>query len=126
MQGAPDLVVEVLSPSTARQDRGEKRALYGRHGVTEYWLVDPAAETVQIHRLRGEALLPTDTFGRKETLRSPLLAGLELHLDDIFRSRGRAPHDMVPTRPERQFSPIAASCRFYWWAALGSNQRPSD
>ena len=101
--------------------------------MTEHWLVDPAAETVQIHRLQGEVLLPTDTFGRKETLRSPLLAGLELRLDDIFGSRGWAPHGldggrrtMVPTRPERQFSPIAASCRFYWWAALGSNQRPSD
>ena len=85
-QGAPDLVVEILSPSTAKQDRGKKRALYGKHGVTEYWLVDPVAETIQIHRLHGEILVPNCTFGREETLRSPLLPGLELHLDDIFSS----------------------------------------
>ena len=86
MRGAPDLVIEILSPSTADKDRGKKRTLYGKHGVTEYWLVDPAAETVQIHRLQGETLIPTRTFGREETLRSPLLSGLELHLDDIFLS----------------------------------------
>ena len=86
MQGAPDLVVEILSPSTAKQDRGKKRALYGKHGVIEYWLVDPVAETIQIHRLQGEILVPTRTFGREEMLRSPLLVGLELHLDDIFSS----------------------------------------
>ena len=86
MQGAPDLVVEILSPSTAEQDRGEKRALYGKHGVTEYWLVDPVAETVQIHQLEGRILVPTRTFGREETLRSALLTGLELHLDDVFSS----------------------------------------
>ncbi len=86
VQGAPDLVVEILSPSTAERDRGKKRALYGKHGVTEYWLVDPVAETIQIHRLQGEILVPTRTFGREETLRSPLLVGLELRLDDIFSS----------------------------------------
>ena len=86
MRGAPDLVIEILSPSTADKDRGKKRTLYGKHGVTEYWLVDPAAESVQIHRLQGQALIPTRTFGREETLRSPLLSGLELHLDDIFLS----------------------------------------
>ena len=84
VHGAPDLVVEILSPGTAHQDRGEKRALYGKHGVTEYWLVDPVTETVRIHRLQGEILIPTRTFGREETLRSPLFGGLELHLDDIF------------------------------------------
>ena len=86
MRGAPDLVVEILSPSTAANDRGKKRALYGRHGVTEYWLVDPVAETVQIHQLHGEVLLHTRTFRREETLRSPVLTGLELKLNDIFRS----------------------------------------
>ena len=84
VQGPPDLVVEILSPSTADRDRGKKLALYGRHGVTEYWLVDPVSETVQIHRLQGGGLIPVRTFGREETLRSPLLPGLELHLDDIF------------------------------------------
>ncbi len=86
VQGAPDLVVEILSPSSAEQDRGKKRALYGKHGVTEYWLVDPIAETVTIHRQRGGVLAATHTFGRGQTLRSPLFAGLELHLDEIFSS----------------------------------------
>ena len=86
VRGAPDLVVEILSPSSEDTDRGAKHKLYGRHGVTEYWLVDPIAETISIHRQRGGVLAPTDTFTRGETLRSPLLTGLELHLDDIFSS----------------------------------------
>ena len=86
VRGAPDLVVEILSPSTADKDRGSKRELYGRHGVAEYWLVDPIAETVSIHRQRGGVLSSADTFSRGQTLRSPLLAGLELRLDDIFSS----------------------------------------
>ena len=86
VQGPPDLVVEIVSPSSELQDRGTKRAIYGEHDVTEYWLVDPVAETIQIHCLQGEILVPTRTFGREETLRSPLLPGLELHLDDIFSS----------------------------------------
>ena len=86
VRGAPDLVVEILSPATADRDRGHKRELYGRHGVLEYWLVDPMAETVSIHHQRAGALAATHTFGREETLRSPLLAGLELRLDDIFSS----------------------------------------
>ena len=84
VQGAPDLVIEILSPSTADRDRGKKLALYGRHGVTEYWLVDPVAETISIHRQQAGELVPTDTFGRDQTLRSPLLAGLELQLYDVF------------------------------------------
>ena len=86
VRGAPDLVIEILSPSTADKDRGSKRELYGRHGVAEYWLVDPIAETISIHRQRGGVLAATDTFSRGQTLRSPLLAGLELRLDDVFSS----------------------------------------
>ena len=86
VRGAPDLAIEILLPSTADKDRGVKRELYGRHGVTEYWLVDPIAETVSIHRQQAGKLAATQTFGREETLRSPLLAGLKLHLDDIFSS----------------------------------------
>ena len=86
VQGGPDLVIEILSPSTADKDRGIKRELYSRHGVKEYWLIDPMAETVSIHRQQAGRLAVTRTFGRRDTLRSPLLAGLELRLDDVFPS----------------------------------------
>ena len=86
VRGAPDLVVEILSPATAGRDRGYKRALYARHGVAEYWLVDPADETIAIHRLRDGALVVAHTFGRGQTLRSPLLAGFELDVDAVFPS----------------------------------------
>ena len=88
VRGAPDLVVEILSPATAERDRGYKRALYAKHGVAEYWLVDPAAETVWIHCPRGGALVVARTFGRGDVLRSPLLEGFALAVDDIF---GRLP-----------------------------------
>ena len=86
VRGAPDLVVEILSPATADRDRGYKHALYGRHGVIEYWVVDPAGETVEIHRQRVGVLAVTHTFGRGQTLHSPLLANLELRMDDVFGS----------------------------------------
>ena len=88
VRGAPDLVVEILSPATAERDRGYKRVLYARHGVAEYWLIDPEAATVWVHRLRDRlrdgSLALAHTFGREQTLRSPLLAGFEVELDDVF------------------------------------------
>lgn len=48
LRGAPDLVIEILSPSTAARDRGLKRKLYSRHGVAEYWIVDPDSEVVEV------------------------------------------------------------------------------
>ena len=86
VRGAPDLVIEIPSPATAERDRGYKRALYAKHGVAEYWLVDPSAETVWIHRLRGRALIVAQTLRRGQTLRSPLLPGFALDLEDVFSS----------------------------------------
>ena len=86
VQGAPDLVIEVLAPATADRDRGYKRELYGKHGVREYWLVDPMAETVTIHRQRNGVLAVAHTFSREQTLSSALLPGLDLHLEDVFSS----------------------------------------
>jgi|SRR5688572_24912113 len=84
VRGAPDLVVEVLSPSTARRDLGEKLRLYGESGIREYWVVDPAAKTFEF--------LVADNGGFRlalpeaEVYSSPVIAGLELDLDAFWRS----------------------------------------
>ncbi len=84
VQGAPDLVVEVLSPATAERDRTVKLDLYARHGVKEYWMVDPDAKTVTV-LLRGEGGLGVvGIYGEGETLRSPTLTGFSFALEEIF------------------------------------------
>ncbi|RED75769.1 MULTISPECIES: Uma2 family endonuclease [Cohnella] len=50
--GAPDLIVEVLSPSTARRDRGDKKILYEQHGVQEYWIISPDEKSVEVYLLK--------------------------------------------------------------------------
>ncbi len=85
IQGAPDLVVEILSPGTAEYDRGYKQALYGRHGVREYWLVDPDAETVDVLTLGEQGLETFATYSRRQTLESQLLEGLSIELDEVFQ-----------------------------------------
>jgi len=84
IEGAPDLVVEVLSPSTEGRDRGYKCDLYARHGVRECWLVDPAAETVEVLTEVAESFVTAATYRRAQTLVSPLLPGLTIDLDRVF------------------------------------------
>lgn len=84
--GAPDLVVEIFSPSGAVFDRTEKPALYAQHGVRECWLVDPEAETVEVRRLEPQGYETVGVFRCSETLRSILLPDLRLSVDDIFAS----------------------------------------
>ncbi len=86
VRGAPDLVIEILSPSTADWDLGYKHDLYGRHGVVEYWIVDPMGETVAVHRQGDGRLELAETFGCRDTLRSAVFDGLRLELDDVFAS----------------------------------------
>ena len=57
IDGAPDLVVEVLSPSTAIYDRGAKKDAYERAGVKEYWIVDPASKSIEVHYLQNGRLV---------------------------------------------------------------------
>ena len=62
IHGAPDLVVEVLSPSTAARDRGIKKAAYEKAGVKEYWIVDPSVKSVEVYHLQEGRLELFDVF----------------------------------------------------------------
>lgn len=82
--GAPDLVVEILSPSTVALDTVKKRALYARVGVREMWVVDPKSRKIHIYRLREGSLDPIWTGGEGETLTSPVLPGFCAEISGIF------------------------------------------
>ena len=84
IQGAPDLVVEILSPSTAARDKTFKRSLYARHGITEYWMVDLTEKTITVLRLDERGFEARRYLRRREILTSPTLQGFTLNLDDIF------------------------------------------
>ena len=84
IQGAPDLVIEVLSPSTAHRDRTFKRALYARHGVREFWFVDTDAHTIEVLLLGASGYETVGIFGAGQTLTSPTLTGFNLNTDEVF------------------------------------------
>jgi len=83
--GAPDLVVEILSPSTALTDQGEKRMLYERHRVREYWVVNPANETAMVYVLGTDGKFQRPQLVcRGETISSTIFPGLEAAIDAIM------------------------------------------
>ena len=84
IRGAPDLIVEIVSPATAEIDRTVKAELYGRFGVAEYWLCDQTAETVDVLRLVGGRLAPVGHYTLSDPLTTPLLPGLQIDLRDVF------------------------------------------
>ena len=87
VQGVPELVIEVGSPSTRRRDETTKRALYERVGVSEYWVVDPELDVVRVYRRDRERFAQPHELSTEagDVLTTPLLPGLELTLDDVFR-----------------------------------------
>lgn len=84
LRGAPDLVVEILSPGTSSRDLVYKRHIYHRFKIPEYWILDP--EKDQLHRLLWEEKgYSEQVFQGDETLETPLLPGMQLSLPRIFR-----------------------------------------
>ena len=85
IQGAPDLAIEILSPSTSARDNGYKRNLYAKHGVKEYWQVDTDAKLITVLSLNAYGDYDVAAvYGAGQTLTSPLLPGFALNLDEIF------------------------------------------
>lgn len=101
VHGAPDLVVEVLSPSTSKRDKTVKKDIYAKHGVGEYWLVDPMGKSVELYLLEDGAYVlrnvctvhpdwmlagmkPEERAQVETTFRCHLYEDFELSLDEIF------------------------------------------
>jgi Uma2 family endonuclease len=82
---APDLVIEVLSPSTETRDRVAKAKRYATYGVREMWLVDPAAKTIEVLVNSEEGFRRQALYGETDTVRSVVLPGFEFSAAPIFR-----------------------------------------
>jgi Uma2 family endonuclease len=80
--GAPDLIVEVLSPSTTKFDRKQKFHLYERFGVREYWLVNPREQLIEVWLHDGTRFVLQDIYAKDETVKSGLLG--EVGLSGVF------------------------------------------
>ena len=84
IQGAPDLAVEILSPSSSRRDWHHKRELYARHGVREYWIIDPTNRIVSVLQLRDGVLEIEQTCTEGDTAESRVLEGFSVSLGELF------------------------------------------
>ena len=83
-EGAPDLIVEVLSPESIRRDRVIKFTAYEAAGVTEYWIANPNARTVEVYILAQGEYASLGEFKEMETIQSQVLAGIEIAINSLF------------------------------------------
>lgn len=84
VEGAPDLVVEFLSPSTRRRDRGIKMQRYAAARVPHYWMVEPATRTLEAYRLVGDDYELAGTYGPGMIFRPEHFPGLEIPMDELW------------------------------------------
>ncbi len=83
--GAPDLVIEILSPYTAAKDMKIKRDLYEQHGVREYWLVHPTDKTFMVYCLRQDKqYAKAEIYASQDIVESTVIEGLKIELTDLF------------------------------------------
>jgi Uma2 family endonuclease len=85
--GAPDFVVEVLSPKTAHLDKQSKRRVYARAGVKELWIIDPDTRTTHVYWLQKDPNKPAKTYGIRDTFTSPTFPGLKFKGTAIFKAQ---------------------------------------
>ncbi|MEQ9298226.1 MAG: Uma2 family endonuclease [Cyclobacteriaceae bacterium] len=85
-KGAPDLIVEILSPSSSTMDLNTKYKLYQENGVKEYWIVYPGEAVIDCFELVGEAYTLREKLTRDQTLNSIVLPDFSLALSEVFES----------------------------------------
>ena len=88
VRGAPDLAVEVVSPTTRKTDELTKRKLYERSGVAEYWVVDPELDAIKVYRRDEHGAYPSAielTREHEHALSSTLFPGFSVPLEVLFR-----------------------------------------
>lgn len=85
VEGAPDLIVEILSPSNAYYDLRQKKELYEKHGVKEYIIIDPIAQNADLYVLNAGVYQLHQKAQKTEALNSVLLAGLSIDLQKLFK-----------------------------------------
>jgi Uma2 family endonuclease len=83
--GAPDLVIEILSPSTGYYDLSQKKDVYQKHGVKEYIVVDPIVQKVEQYILKNGVYVSHQITQKTDVFKSVLLPGLSFELSKIFR-----------------------------------------
>jgi len=84
VEGAPDLVVEILSPGTAKYDRGDKMKVYKKHRIPEYWLVDPKLQSIEIYTFADNDYELKELVMDKGEAQSTVLQGFALDVEKIF------------------------------------------
>ena len=84
VHGAPDLVVEVLSPATARYDKIIKLSLYQRAGVPEYWVADPVSRSVSVYTLKNGAYQSPTVYGSDASIPVGVLDACQVDLSTVF------------------------------------------
>ncbi len=85
IEGAPDVMVEILSPGTSTLDRRVKSALYARFAVPEYWIVEPDGARLELHQLQGGAYVLLARLDRASTLETPGFPDVRIDLSRVFR-----------------------------------------
>ena len=84
IEGPPDLIIEILSPTTAYYDLRHKKQIYEKHDVKEYWIVDPIETSVEVFENKNKSFELFKKYDQSGILQSPLLEGLKVSLSKVF------------------------------------------
>ena len=85
IEGAPDFVIEILSPGTERFDRGPKREVYAHYGVKELWIISADIKQILIYHLQEDSQNPLRIAGAQDNIQSPLFPELTVSTAEVFK-----------------------------------------